>query len=244
MFRDLMDDNVKLVKQNGQVIENIIANVQPKLIFIDDVKIPIEEGDHIIRKLPNGLEEIYKILDRGFYNNSGGIPAHYQIKVQKILKIIEDENKDSINLIENEIGKVFIVHGHNEERKETVAQLLRSLGLEVIILHEQPNLGRTIIEKLIHHSNVNYAVILLTSDDVGRSNNETELKKRSRQNVILELGYFIGKLGRSKVCTLYEEGIELPSDYLGVLYIPFGNSDNWKDELLRELKAIGFKIII
>lgn len=95
---------------------------------------------------------------------------------------------------------VFIVHGHDAEARETVARFLGNIGFEPIILHEQASRGRTVIEKGEAHSDVGFAVVLLTPDDMGRSVTETDLEPRARQNVLLELGYFIAKLGRDRVC--------------------------------------------
>lgn len=137
---------------------------------------------------------------------------------------------------------IFIVHGHNSGIKEAVARTIQTLGLNPIVLHEQPNQGRTVIEKFTDHSNVGFAVVLLTSDDIAKANNLEELKPRARQNVILELGYFLGKLGRNKVCILYESGVEIPSDYSGVIYTPLDSDGKWKFDLAKELKAAGYAI--
>ncbi len=136
---------------------------------------------------------------------------------------------------------VFIVHGHNERVKLDVARFIERLSLNPLILHEQPNQGRTIIEKFEDYSNVGFAVVLLTGDDVGAPvSRKSDLKSRARQNVILELGFFLGKLGREHVCALYEKGVDIPTDYEGVLYIPL--SGDWKFLLAREIKAAGIKI--
>ncbi|MCB9227123.1 MAG: nucleotide-binding protein [Chitinophagales bacterium] len=137
---------------------------------------------------------------------------------------------------------VFIVHGHNEELKEKVARTIEKLKLRPVILHEQSNEGKTIIEKFEKHSNVNFAVILLTYDDYGNVKSETNHNKRARQNVILELGYFIAKIGRENVMPLYEQGVELPSDISGVLYTLIDDTENWKFLLVKELKSAGFKV--
>lgn len=137
---------------------------------------------------------------------------------------------------------VFIVHGHNEELKEKVARTIEKLKLLPVILHEQSNEGKTIIEKFEKHSNVNFAVVLLTYDDYGNVKSETYQNKRARQNVILELGYFIAKIGRENVMPLYEEGVELPSDISGVLYTLIDDTENWKFRLVKELKSAGFKV--
>lgn len=143
---------------------------------------------------------------------------------------------------ENSFLKVFIVHGHDEQARETVARFVEKLGLEAIILHEQPNAGRTIIEKFEDYSNVQFAIVLLTPDDVGKGSSETELNPRARQNVIFELGFFIGKLTRKNVCALYKEEVEILSDYQGVLYHPLDSGGGWKLALAKELKAAGFNI--
>jgi predicted nucleotide-binding protein len=133
---------------------------------------------------------------------------------------------------------LFVVHGRNEACRETVARFLEKLKLHPIILHEQPNKGRTIIEKFVDYSDVSFAVVLLTADDRGGLS-DTPFEKqepRARQNVILELGFFLGRLGRDRVCALYEDGIEIPSDYDGVIFIPFDKAGAWRMLLAREIK--------
>ncbi|THV56270.1 nucleotide-binding protein [Chryseobacterium candidae] len=142
-------------------------------------------------------------------------------------------------------NEIFIVHGHDNHLKVEVARTLEKLKLEPIILHEQSNNGKTIIEKFEKFSDVSFAVILLTADDLGNSkNNIDKPNKRARQNVIFELGYFIGKLGRENVMTLKEEGVEVPNDISGVVYTPYDQQGNWKIELAKELKSTGFDIDI
>jgi len=132
--------------------------------------------------------------------------------------------------------KVFVVHGHDTSAKEGTARFLEKLRLQPIILHEQPSSGRTIIEKFeMYSGDIAFAVILLTADDFGGSvDNPTKSRPRARQNVILELGYFLGRLGRSRVCALYKGDVELPSDIQGVLYIPFDSEGAWKTKLAQE----------
>jgi predicted nucleotide-binding protein len=132
--------------------------------------------------------------------------------------------------------RVFVVHGHDHGTKETVARYLERLGLEAVILHEKPSESRTVIEKIEAFSDVGFAVVLLTADDVGAAKAEAvSLKPRARQNVILELGYFLGKLRRSRVCALYEPGVEIPSDYSGVLFIELDHKGAWRTQLAQEL---------
>jgi len=139
--------------------------------------------------------------------------------------------------------KVFIVHGHDNAAKETVARFLERLKLDPIILHEQPSEGRTVIEKFEVHADVGFAVVLLTPDDVGAAaSDRTKLEPRARQNVVFELGYFLGKLKRNRVCALYRKGVEIPSDYQGVLYIELDAAGGWTVKLAQELTAAGIPI--
>lgn len=138
---------------------------------------------------------------------------------------------------------IFIVHGHDNEAKLEVARFLEKLNCHPIILHEQADRGRTIIEKFEAHSDVSFAVVLLTPDDVGHPQNEpSQAKSRARQNVVLELGFFIGKLGRSNVCPLMKGEIEVPSDYHGVVYKRMDSSGAWQFDLAKELREAGIAV--
>ena len=142
-------------------------------------------------------------------------------------------------------NKIFIVHGHDKATKESVARFLERLDLDAVILHERPNKGRTIIEKLLEESDndVGYAVVLLTPEDVGKlASEEGETSPRARQNVIFELGLFVAKLGRQRVHALYREGVEIPTDYLGVLFTLLDDAGAWQVKLAMELQAAGFDI--
>jgi predicted nucleotide-binding protein len=146
-------------------------------------------------------------------------------------------------------NEVFVVHGHDHETLTAVEAFLSVIGLQPIVLHKQANEGRTLIEKFERHaSRTPFAVVLVTHDDWGCSNEEKErvqlagkiaavLKPRARQNVILELGYFAGSLGRNRVAVLYERGVELPSDLMGIVYVQLDSG--WKTALARELRAAG-----
>ncbi len=140
-------------------------------------------------------------------------------------------------------NKIFIVHGRDESPKSMVARFLENLGLEPVILAEQPSRGRTIIEKFEQHAQVGFAIALLTPDDAGSlQGDENNLNPRARQNVIFELGFFIGRIGRERVCALTKGDVEIPSDYAGVVYIPFDDSGGWEMRLIQELKSVGFPI--
>jgi predicted nucleotide-binding protein len=141
--------------------------------------------------------------------------------------------------------KSFIVHGHDEAAKLALKNYLQNtLGLpEQIILHEQPSLGRTLIEKFEDYSaDAQLAFVLLTPDDkVAPADSSNDAKRRARQNVILELGFFLGKLGRlsGRVFLLHKGPIELPSDLSGVIYIDItGGIDAAGETIRKELKHV------
>jgi len=141
-------------------------------------------------------------------------------------------------------NKVFIVHGHDDGAKQTIARALERAGLEAIILHEQASGGRTIIEKIEANSNVSFAIVLYTPCDLGRSN-EAQVdvyNNRARQNVVFEHGYLIGKLGRECVCALVKGDVETPGDMSGVVYITMDEKGAWKMELAKEMENAGLTI--
>ena len=167
--------------------------------------------------------------------------------LQQVIKQLSTPSKEEKKEERPLKERVFIVHGHNNEIKEMVARFVEKLGAAAIILHEQPNEGRTIIEKFESHASVDYAVVLLTGDDAGgpKHLSETnELALRARQNVIFELGFFTAKLGRERIAVLYEEGVEVPSDYSGIIYIPIDSQGIWKFSLGKEFKTAGLHIDI
>lgn len=141
-----------------------------------------------------------------------------------------------------DVKKVFIVHGHDDAARESLARFLESVGLTPVILHEQASKGMTVPEKLIAYSSVGFAVVLLTPDDLGRSKSDVMERERARQNVILELGYFVGRLGRGRVCALRKGDVDIPSDYLGVVYTDLDKAGGWKQSLAQELEAAGYDI--
>jgi predicted nucleotide-binding protein len=119
----------------------------------------------------------------------------------------------------------------------------------VTILHEQLNKGQTIIEKFAAHAqDAGFAVVLLTADDIGAAKPTQGplltpmLKDRARQNVVFELGFFIGLLGREKVCALYETGVEWPSDLNGIAYVEFDSAGRWISQVAKEINAAGLKV--
>lgn len=164
--------------------------------------------------------------------------------LQEKEEIKKQENNFMSSQKETELSyqKVFIVHGHDGELKHRVARLIEKQGIEAIILDEQVNSGRTIIEKFEENSDVGGAICLFTADDMGKKKweaGEEKYSPRPRQNVVFEAGYFMGKLGRNHVVIISESGVELPSDMSGIVYT---NTQNWELDVLKELKVMGYSI--
>ena len=156
----------------------------------------------------------------------------------------KQSKKESI-MKQKSTDEVFIVHGHDSAMKESVKSLLKSFGLKPVILAEKPNKGKTIIEKFeANTQTIDYAVVLMSDEeDQGHARNERRCKPRARQNVILELGYFIGKLGRDRVCVLKKSKVETPSDILGIVYTEYiQDSKDWQIRLADELRSAGYQI--
>ena len=144
---------------------------------------------------------------------------------------------------ENFSNKVFIVHGHSELLISQTEAFLQRLGFEPVVLRNQANQGKTVIEKLESNTDVTFAIVLYTACDRGSLNDDkAQLKPRARQNVVFEHGYLNSKLGRNRVCALVEEGVEPPSDLAGVVYIPIDRSGAWKILVAKEMKAAGLDV--
>lgn len=139
-------------------------------------------------------------------------------------------------------SQVFIVYGHDELAKLEMADFIESLGVEPIILHMQASSGRTIIEKIEHYSNVGFGVVLYTPCDVGSKAGSLTGAYRARQNVVFEHGYLIGKLGRPRVAAVVKGQVETPNDISGVVYVAMDDKDNWKAELKKEMRSVGYKV--
>ncbi|HDR2754258.1 TPA: nucleotide-binding protein [Enterobacter asburiae] len=143
----------------------------------------------------------------------------------------------------HDVTKVFIVHGHDENAKIKAARFIEQLGFKAVILHEQVSSGRTIIEKIEQYSDVGFAVVLYTPDDIGNQKGKSEqLNLRARQNVVFEHGYLIGKLGRPCVTALVDGDVELPNDISGVVYTKMDEAGGWRLALAQELKQAGYDV--
>jgi hypothetical protein len=168
--------------------------------------------------------------------SNASVPTSVITTVTHMLDYVSDRKK---------FQKVFIVHGHDLGIRDSVARFVEKLGLEAIIISEQVNSSRTIIESIEKYSDVDFAIIIYSPCDVGgvkTVNTIEELKSRARQNVVFEHGYFIGRLGREYTLALYDGKLEIPSDINGVLYTVYDSAGCWKNDLLRALKNAGYNI--
>jgi hypothetical protein len=185
---------------------------------------------------------------RAFANGRGSAEALLQSMIDEVQEYWTETDDGQIAHLDDSTlttsNRVFIVHGHDDAIRESVARLIEKLDLSPVILHEQPNKGRTIIEKFVDYSDVGFAVVILTADDRGGKAAEPpeSYSSRARQNVILELGFFLGRLGRERVCALYENGVEIPTDYDGVVFVPLDKAGAWRLLLGREFRAAGLEI--
>ena len=225
--KSIEPDDIERIKINrtndnsSRLLSQIIAEGRPFGVPISNEWYVTQKGEDITDELISGPPG-YKKSDNA--NSSSGM---------EVVEIMPENNK------------IFLVHGHDGDMKQTVARTLEKLGFEPVILHEQPNRGRAIIEKFEDCSEaISFAIILLSPDDKGCEANifPESAKSRARQNVILELGYFIGKLGRTKVLVLFkdEPDFEHPSDFVGVLYTSF--KDGWELEMVKELQSCGYEV--
>lgn len=166
------------------------------------------------------------------------------MSIQQQLVLYERQDRGKVKRDQQGGNTVFIVHGRDDAaRQATERFLLDVTGVRPVVLRDQPNSGRTIIEKFEDETEaIGFAVVLLTGDDEGGVRGESARQRRARQNVVLELGFFLGALTRRRVAVLYEPGVELPSDMSGILYTEFDAKGAWRIGLGKELMAAGYKI--
>ncbi|MCH7314645.1 nucleotide-binding protein [Acinetobacter sp. ANC 3882] len=209
--------------------------------------------------LPSYKSKLHTILNPGIYFGYGDpvnqfLNDEYSPSLSFIDSLILDIENNEVEFVlaktpEKEsqkikpsklLRKAFIVHGHDEATKFKTARFLEKLGFDVIILHEQANGGKTIIEKLEHFTDVGFGIVLYTPDDEGSVKDKKNYQPRARQNVVFEHGLLIGKLGRDKVFPLVtDHSVELPGDINGMVYL---SDTNWELQLAKEIRELGYEI--
>jgi predicted nucleotide-binding protein len=263
VWKVTIGESVKIVYKPAEIPEKNIEEFLFNLLLDFYKERPTEFGEfysifittianynHVSINKPDMEESARKeLLSFGFsYNEVYGI-KYVDNQTQTITHKQNDESSTFESTTNSLSKKIFIVHGHDETLKEKVARFITNAGLNPIILHEQPNRGRSILQKLRDHSvKVGYVIVLFTPDDLGCTKDEYEkgqlpnLRSRARQNVIFELGFFLGLLNDKFVCVIHKSIDEIPTDYSGILYINCDDGNSWKTELLKELGDIGFEI--
>jgi predicted nucleotide-binding protein len=225
-------------------------------------------ADTLARTFGSETVEYDRYINASYFHHThimGGTPEHYIVEgysdskvrslslLRQIVVSLEEQLEEmglamtptpppvQADTSHTQNRRIFVVHGHDEASKLSVERFLKVLSFEPIVLHAQPNKGATVIEKFESNADVGFAVVVLTPDDVGGVSADA-LQGRARQNVVLELGYFTGRLGRNRVAALKRGDLELPSDVVGVVYIDFDERGAWKLDLARELEAAEFQV--
>ncbi len=243
---------------NGLTLEKFLCESQEsgtgmvgshRLAWPDDDKEQL--GITLLLILKMG-EEPDSLLDFGhtyFSSSSKHIAALRAVVGQLIIPFLRDYKAFVLNTGKPEpkvtmpkSNRIFIVHGQDIAARESIARFIEQLGFEVVILHEQANRGGTIIEKIEANRDVGFAIVLLTPDDEGRRMGDSNLAPRARQNVLLELGYFMAYLGRTNICALRGGNVDIPSDFAGVVWTDLDPAGAWKTGLGRELAAAGYSL--
>lgn len=240
----VMEENVSGNRSRGVVLTR--GNFPPDLVrhYFD------QAADHlnVLKRLLPNLYGDFQVINTEpetlMVSPGPGMPApiHYsRAQTERLVRDIDQifeirANSELAQPKEENICRVFISHGRSSDWREVQPFIERDVGIQTLELEQEPNLGRTIIEKLIHNaSRCSSAVIVMTGDDVA---NEDEA--RVRENVMHEIGFFQGRYGRNSVALLHEEGVNIPSNLAGVAYIPFpkGNISSGFHVLQRELTAL------
>tara|TARA_R110000772_G_scaffold118076_2_gene223692 strand:+ start:945 stop:1859 length:915 start_codon:yes stop_codon:yes gene_type:complete len=230
------------IRSNSVVIGFEFDPILPPLPkgAIDNIRVDIDLGKWELSRTHWAIkdEPIFEILLKKGYITQEQLDASQQLQKPKF----PDPPQVPTPPGEFNHQQVFIVHGHDDIAKFEMASFIRGLGLEPIILHLQASSGRTIIEKIERYSNVGFGVVLYTPCDVGAKVGALTSAYRARQNVVFEHGYLIGKLGRPRVAAVVKGQIETPNDISGVVYVQLDDQGSWKEELKKEMKAVGYRV--
>ena len=211
---------LQLAKRAGRSVPKIIMTNFPNFDFVRE-------------SLRPQLDDLKIAVD--FIAKSDGIPI-LLTSIEDILTTVQaQQSKEPIQ------SKIFIAHGHDSAIRDSVSVFLRETGNKPIVLFEEADRGETIIEKLERCCReADFAIVLFTRDDIGYSKQDPQqIRPRARQNVIFELGYLVARLGRRRVRVLYEGDVEIPTNFMGVLYIEMDEDGRWKKYLEREMKDAG-----
>lgn len=239
---DVMEENVSRNRGRGEV--HTRASFDPELVahYFSQAAAHVEK---LIELMPDMYGDFQAISTEPslemMAKPDGTVPKHFsRAQTERLVRDIDQifevrANSELEQPRRQAPQRVFISHGRSNDWRAVQPFIEKDVGLPTIELAQEPNLGRTIIEKLIDNADrCDSAVIVMTGDDVA---NEDE--RRVRENVMHEVGFFQGRYGRSMVVLLHEEGVNVPTNLSGVAYIPFpkGKIDAGFHVLQRELNA-------
>ena len=232
---------IKWHRDTKVAIENVFGQNSSQAKDFNDIKyIPM-----VVYQIQNDVAGRSSLYREAYINGLKKAEAILQSMIGEIEDYWSDDdqaqNPAPVPQIQKQTNasQVFIIHGRDTGTLALIARFLESLDLRPVILQEQPDRGRTIIEKFEDYAQVDFAIALFTPDDFGGLKGD-DPQSRARQNVVFEFGYFIGKYGRERVRALVKGDLKIPSDYSGVLNIRIDDSDSWKTHLVGELKSAGF----
>ena len=241
MIEILLDQAKRLKLQINKISGNLHYEIGETLNSLRSLTIDLVEPEK--KEIFSQMISVIKIRKDAQYT-----VAKYQgiMACDQIISILENlhnnkSNKAASNTVTRVLPdskRIFIVHGHDMENALRLqARLQDRYDCEPVILSEEPSKGRSIIEKFESEAaNCSYAFILFTPDDFVKKNNEEYMQ--ARPNVILELGWFYGRLGRDRVCILFRKGTSIPSDLGGIGRIEFTASIDEKIlDIESELEA-------
>lgn len=229
----------------ADVVEIVELFIQPGDTVELEQTLAVMESDKATMDLPASIEGtiqdvMVKVGDKVSQHSPFAMLRRKGSESIENFKVSAEKQYNSTFVLDK--SKVFIVHGHDDLAKTETARFVENLGFKAIILHEQANFGKTIIEKIEKYSDVGFGIVLYTPCDLGREESGRDLKPRARQNVIFEHGFLIGKLQRENVVALFKGNVETPNDISGVVYIEMDNYNAWKIKLAKELRESGYNI--
>ena len=216
-----------------QILDELVSQLTQDIPAQDSSQIKDRPTEGTVEPLP-AAEVINEKIEA--FQHSLEQVTKFSDQMQKMDKAPKFPSVDS--------KKIFIVHGFEKTMLQPMTYTLATLGLELILSHERTS-QETIAQKLSANPDVGFAIVLLTEDDIGYRKDQPDMAKlRAKQNVVYELGYLIGKLGRDRVFVLHhdEKNFELPTHCSELIYTPYDRLAHWQFDLVKRLKSCDYKV--